>query len=547
MAWIALIGPELEENLSLRYLAASLQQAGFQTRILAYNRDSDFTPVLAGILGADEPPLLVGISLAFQWRAPDFLALAIGLREEGYRGHITAGGHFATFAAEDLLRDFPQLDSICRQEAERTVVALARGLQNGQPWQDIPGVIGRDGDGRARFAPMPEMADLAELPWPVRDGEPARCFDHGIAPIVSSRGCYANCSFCCIAAWHEQTLPGKRYRLRDPADVAAEMADMHRQRGIDIFVFHDDNFFIPNHGKSLARLHALADAIEGQGLRDFATVVKARPNDVQPEVFRVLVERLRCIRCYVGIETDADQGLITLRRWARSTQNHRAIDVARALDLFVCFNLLMFDPDTDLRSVRKNLDFIEYAADYPFNFGRVELYAGTPLLQRMLLEGRCQGDYLQWDYTLASLDIQRLYQLAMACFLPRNFGEDALANTIQGLRFDLEIVRRFHPEAHDPQLHLAGRALSQRLALDSVATLRRLLQQVEGGAAESSDAPLVAELSSRCRRVEDEVRAEMLALAGQLHRRVGRGLPLSYLGDRVATPLQRAVSAEVLP
>ncbi len=375
--------------------------------------------------------------------------------------------------------------------------------------------------------------------------EPARCFGHGIAPLVSSRGCYANCTFCCIAAWHEQTLPGKRYRLREPADVAAEMAAMRCDQGIDIFVFHDDNFFIPNHGKSLARLHALADAIEAEGVRDFATVVKARPGDVTPEVFRVLVERLGCIRCYVGVETDADQGLVTLRRWGRSSQNHRAIDVARSLNLFVCFNILMFDPDTTLDSVRKNLDFIAYAADYPFNFGRVELYAGTPLLARLQSEGRCRGDYLQWDYDLDGGQVRRLYELAMACFLPRNFGEAALANTIQGMRFDSEIVRRFHREAHDERLYAAGRALSRRLALDSVAILRELLAHVESGA--TGDQALVARLSAAARTVETGVHREMVDLAATLQTRVGRGVPLTFLGDRVATPLQRAVPPEVQP
>jgi hypothetical protein len=557
MGWIALCGPELEENLSLRYLAASLAQAGFASRILAFNEDEDAASVLAAITRAPEPPLAVGLSLAFQWRAPDFLALAVALREEGYRGHITAGGHFATFAAEELLRDFPALDSVCRQEAEQTVVALCGALAAGSPIADIPGVVSRDGDGQVRFAPMPALPDLAALPWPARDGAPARCFDHGIAPIVSSRGCYANCTFCCIAAWHEQTLPGKRYRLREPGDVAAEMAALRRERGIDVFVFHDDNFFIPNHGKSLARLHALADALEAEGLRDFATVVKARPNDVHPEVFRVLVERLGCIRCYVGVETDADQGLITLRRWARPTQNHRAIDVARSLGLFICFNILMFDPDTTLASVGKNLDFIEYAADYPFNFGRVELYAGTPLLARLQAEGRCRGDYLQWDYDLGSPDVERFYQLAMACFAARNFGADALANTIQGMRFDLEIVRRFHPEAHDARLYDAGRALSRRLALDSVAILREVLAHVSAGLSAHGPAgvprdpgaehALVARLAGRARAVEREVRAEMLEVARALERAVGRGQPLTYVGDRVATPLQRAVAREVAP
>jgi radical SAM superfamily enzyme YgiQ (UPF0313 family) len=282
MPWIALVGPELEENLSLRYLAASLARAGLDSRILAFNTDDDLVAVMAAILQAPEPPLAVGLSLAFQWRAPDFLALAVALREEGYAGHVTAGGHFATFAAEELLRDFPALDSVCRQEAEDTLPALCRALVGGTPWHDLPGLVSRDASGAAVFAPLPAVPELAELPWPVRTGEPARCFDHGIAPLVSSRGCYANCTFCCIAAWHEQTLPGKRYRLRDPRDVAAEMAQMQRERGIEIFVFHDDNFFIPNHGKSLERLNALADAIEAEGLGPFATVVKARPNDVTP-------------------------------------------------------------------------------------------------------------------------------------------------------------------------------------------------------------------------------------------------------------------------
>ena len=41
--------------------------------------------------------------------------------------------------------------------------------------------------------------------------------------------------------------------------------------------------------------------------------------------------------------------------------------------------------------------------------------------------------------------------------------------------------------------------------------------------------------------------AEMLDVAVALQSRVGRGVPLTFLGDRVATPLQRAVPPEVQP
>jgi radical SAM superfamily enzyme YgiQ (UPF0313 family) len=535
MSWIALVGPEFEENLSLRYLASSLEAAGFRSELLPFNRDRDLPGIVGEVM--NDPPLLVGLSLAFQWRAKDFLALALALRDAGYRGHITAGGHFATFASKEILRDFPELDSICRQESENTLPELCRRLRQNVAWDDIPGLALRKG-GELVLTEQPALPDLAKLPYPDRRGEPAGCFGHKIAPLVSSRGCYANCTFCCIAAWHEESQPGKRYRLRTPEDVADEMVALQRGRGIEVFVFHDDNFFVPGHRKNVDRFNALADALEARGMGRFASVVKARPTDVDREVFRVLKERLGCIRVYVGIETDADQGLITLGRWSAPQKNHRAIELVRELDLYTCFNMLLFDPDTTLESLETNFAFIRSAAEFPFNFGRVELYAGTPLLGRMQLEQRCWGDYMQWDYALASPEVERVFALSMQCFHARNFGDGALANRIMGTRFDLEVARFFHPDLFDPRWLDRGKSLSRALALDSVDALEEILAHVKSP--RSNDEELVARLSGRLRKVEQQIGRKCRALAGEIHDVIGGGLPLTELGDRVATPLQNA-------
>jgi anaerobic magnesium-protoporphyrin IX monomethyl ester cyclase len=540
MPSIALVGPEIEENLSLRYIASSLERAGMSAEIVPFNRDVDFGPALEAIL-AMQPPA-VGISLAFQWRARDFLALAIGLRERGYRGHITCGGHFATFACRELLRDFPEVDSIVRQEAEDTMVALLRALPEGG-LDAIPGLALRDEGGAVFVTPDAALPDVHTLPWPDRRGEPARCFDHGIAPLVSSRGCYANCSFCCIAAWHEQSLPGKRYRLRDVEVVADEMVALWRERGVDIFVFHDDNFFVPGHHRNKERLSALADALEARGIGRFATVVKARPTDVDPEVFGILRHRLHCIRAYVGIETDADQGLETLRRWSPAKLNRRAVEVVRSLDLYTCFNMLLFDPDTDVESLRVNLEFMRFAAELPSNFGRVELYAGTPLLGRMLAEGRATGDYLQHDYALASPAVERIFELSMRCFHERNFGEGALNNRIMATRFDLEVFRHFHPDLFDAAWLEEGQALTRELTLDSVRALGSILSHVDGGAPHAEDDALQLELTQGLRRAEARIGRAARDLARRLMTAVGRGLPLTQLGVDAATPLQTSRDA----
>jgi radical SAM superfamily enzyme YgiQ (UPF0313 family) len=538
MTWIALVGPEIEENLSLRYLASSLSAAGYVSEIIPFCGEHQFEPAVRAILDAPEPPLLVGLSLAFQWKATDTLALAMALRDGGYAGHLTVGGHFATFACSDLLRDFSELDSVVRQEGEHTLLALVRALEAGEPFDPIPGLAFRR-DGDVQLTALPSVPDLAELPRPDRRGEPARCFDHAIAPLVSSRGCYANCTFCCIAAWHEQTLPGKRYRVREPDDVAAEMVEMQRERGIEIFVFHDDNFFVPGKRRNFERFNALADALERRGMGRFATVVKARPTDVDREVFTVLRDRLQAIRVYVGIETDSEQGLKTLRRWSRPRQNHQAIEIVRELDLYCCFNMLAFDPDTTLESLEINIEFMRDACDFPSNFGRVELYAGTPLLARMQQEQRVRGDYLQWDYDLHDRAVERVFLLAMGAFRERNFGTDALNNRIMGTRFDLEVSRHFHPDRHDERWRREGIELTRELGRDSVTALAAIVEHVKTTEPGPADARLVHDLSVAMRRSEARIGDAAAELAARVTRALGRGRPLTFIGDRVATPLQQ--------
>ncbi len=538
-ALVALVGPEIEENLSLRYIASSLAANGVSSELIPFNFEGDFAGALRSILEAPEPPIAVGISLAFQWRARDFLALAVALREGGYRGHITVGGHFGTFAAKEILVDFPEIDSVVRQEAEQTMSALVRALADKTPLVAIPGLALRDGENIV-MTDHPALPDLATLPRPDRRGEPAACFGHGIAPLVSSRGCYANCSFCCVAAWHEQSLPGKRYRIREVDDVAAEMVELQKTRGIDVFVFHDDNFFVPGHRNNRERFAALADALERQKIGPFATVVKARPTDCDPEVFAILKHRLKCIRVYIGIETDADQGLRTLRRWSKSKQNHHAIDMVRKLDLYTCYNMLIFDPDTTVESLRTNVEFLRYAPEFPSNFGRVELYAGTPLLARMQSQNRVRGDYLQWDYDLGSPEIERIFALTMECFMARNFGDEALANRIMGTRFDIEVCRHFHPDIHLDEWLEEGKELSRILTLDGADALSQIIDAVERNVSFDEERALIAELSPKLRATERVVRDRCRDLATRLMNRIGRGRPLTDLGRDIATPLQTA-------
>ncbi len=479
--WVALVGPELEENLGMRYLAAALAGNGVHTEILAFNNPGDYQRILHFLLNAPNPPSVVALSFASQWKARDYLALAVALKEAGLCTHITAGGHFGTFMYENLLRDFPELDSICLYQAEEPITSLVQAIERKDDLNTVSGIAFRNREGEVVTTDPAPQVPIDALTWPDRRGEPAVCLSHRMATLVGSRGCYGSCAFCCISAWHRTYNANARYFLRNPEDVAAEMAWLYHDLGREIFTFHDDNFFLPAPSASLARICALADALERRGVGRIATVVKARPNDVTGEIVKALKDRLGLIRIFLGVETDAHQGLRTLHRGVRSSHNEAAIRILEEAEVFFCFNMLVFDPDTTMETLEENLQFMERHVHHPHNFGRVELYAGTPLLTRMHEEGRTSNDYLGYDYRLDNADIQQVYNMARRCFHARNFAAGALANRLQATRFDVESARHFHPELYDSHWLERSRTLNRRLAHDSIHHLRKICDFVKSG------------------------------------------------------------------
>jgi len=69
---IVLVGPDYEENLSIRYLSASLLSGGHDATLAVFNSPVD----AAAVANAPQCADLVGLSLCFQARAREFLGLA---------------------------------------------------------------------------------------------------------------------------------------------------------------------------------------------------------------------------------------------------------------------------------------------------------------------------------------------------------------------------------------------------------------------------------------------------------------------------------------
>ena len=508
---IALVGAEIEENLALRYIGASLKQAGHEVELYDFHERDQIDGVADGITASG--PELVGLSMIFTARSREFVELAETIRGRGYAGHLTAGGHFASLHAQALLQDCSALDTVIHGDGEEPMVELAASLEHPEA---VAGVTLRGDDEVRSTARRPNLDDLDARPWPMRPARLHQYLGHPIANLLSSRGCYASCAFCSIRAFQERN-GGKRFRQRRVEAVADEMAALYHQRGVRIFNFQDDNFFVPSAAKNLERYRALSAALAEREVTRAAIQAKGRPDCIDDEVIELL-RSMGLFRLFLGVETDAVAGLRTLGRGMDLEDNHRALALLRRKEIHTCFNLLLFDPDSTLESVGQNVDFMRDQAYFPLNFCRVEVYGGTPLEKRLLTEGRLIGDYRGYTYRITDDRAQRAYELFRELFWPRNFSLNGTHFGSMKLDYNFHLLRHFFPERAGGELEGRVKAVVHDINRHSAKLMGELLDfaaspRFDDGAAANR---LLERLQIERQEVDEEIRGRIAVEMTQL-------------------------------
>lgn len=440
---VLLAGPDFEENLSIRYLASSLQAAKHKAELAVFNSAEDVESVAEQAEEAE----IVGLSVCFQSRAQEFLRLARRIKQRHPQKLIVAGGHYASCAAQDLLEHHPELDIIAIHESEHTLVEIVAAASNSgksvpDSFSTITGIAYREGSA-VRFTPKRRtLDDLDKLPFPERRGR-----IHSIAGVptsflMGSRGCYENCAYCCITTLHN-LAPGKKFRQRSVELIADEMAELYRERGSRQFVFHDDNFLVPSVPHNQARIEGFDKAFKSRGMEDIALLIKCRPADANRDVLGRLKE-MGLVRIFMGIESATEMGLLTLDRHQTVGQSVRALDICGDLDISAQFTIMTFNPDANLNTLRADLEFMRRFAGNPLNFCRAEIYAGTPLEKRMIALGRARGDYRAREYSMYDPVADLACTISLDLFYDRSWGDGSLMQKTIGLDHMIAVRKRFH-------------------------------------------------------------------------------------------------------
>jgi radical SAM superfamily enzyme YgiQ (UPF0313 family) len=480
---VALVGRRLEHNdhLGIGYLEAALAGAAVRRSRHVLNHIDDVLPIARSI--CKQQPDVVGLSLQDGGSAVLPLALGELLRRLGYRGHITAGGPFATLARTWLLGRYAWLDSVVRFAGEAPLLALVRALARGESIACVPGLSTRAGDGPPADVLNPLPTTLA----PVRHGG-MRMLGHKVAHVSATRGCAGRCSYCGPAALQDAEVEeGMRaghsrqqllssgvggIRRRTVDDVADELAGLARS-GHGYAYFVDEHVLPYREADALNWLSDLHRRLNAAKVPKLALGCMLRAERVTQAVARRFAE-VGLARCLLGIEfPSAEQG-----RWfRRECDPEHGLSILRELDrcgVATVSNLMLVHPNSTVASIEEGLRFLERIKHGLFEVTRMKAYHGTELYQSLLREGRLHGNPLRWDYRLADPVAQRFTELATRVRMEA-FGNHSLTQRLHETHTVLAVARRLDGRQPAADLDAALRDLRTRLNAFNVESLRKTL------------------------------------------------------------------------
>lgn len=317
------------EPLGLELVAGAVRAAGHDVRLLDLQifRHADYFRELSAFR-----PQAVGFSLNYLANVPEVIDLAMETKRRFSDCFVFIGGHSASFIAREILEHAGgAIDCAVRGEGEAITPRLLAAFSDGR-LEALPGVVTLNGSG-----PPPTLLDSLNTHPPARSlTRKRRKYFIGVldpcASVEFTRGCPWDCNFC--SAW---TFYGRSYRNVAPEAAAEELAGIQEP---NVFIVDDVAFIRPEHGWAIGR------EIERRGIRkQYYLETRCDVLLRNREVFAYW-KRLGLRYMFLGLEALDEEGLTLHRKRVTPTENFKALDVARELDIRAAINIIA-DPDWD--------------------------------------------------------------------------------------------------------------------------------------------------------------------------------------------------------
>ena len=331
---------------------------------------------------------------------PMVMALTPSIRSALPGSWIVYGGVYPTFHWRDVLAECPEIDAIVRGEGEETTPRLLAALESHSRLDDIRGIAFHGPGGPVATPPAVVVADLDahRIGWELINFDDYTYWGGRKSVILQfSRGCPHLCTYC------GQRGFWTRWRHRDPARFAAEIARLVREHGVELINLADEN---PTSSRRAWR--AFLEALIAEDVR--VTIVgSTRASDIVRDADVLhLYKRAGVLRFLLGMENTDEATLERVCKGSTSAIDREAIRLMRAHGMIaLCTWVVGFEEETDGDYLRVMRQLLDYDPDQIMSVFATP-HCWTPFFAESRHRRVIQTDRRLWDYKHQVLETRRV-------------------------------------------------------------------------------------------------------------------------------------------
>ena len=321
-------------------------------------------------------PIIAQVSAAVTRAAPDV--------------KIIYGGVFPSYHWRDILQQEPHVDAIVRGEGEEITRRLIQALETGADLQTVRGIAFQSPAGPKATPPAAviQNLDAYRVGWELID-HARYSYWGGMRAVVAqfSRGCPHQCTYC------GQRGFWTRWRHRDPVLFAKELARLHREQGVELINFADEN---PTTSRKAWRTFLEALIAENVNLTLIGTT---RAGDIVRDADILhLYRKAGWTRFLLGLDAVDSATLSRVRKGATAAIDAEAIRLLRQHEILSLASWVVgFEEETDRDYWRGLRQLLAYDPDQ-IQMMYATPHRWTPYYREESRRKVIQLDRTKWDY-----------------------------------------------------------------------------------------------------------------------------------------------------
>jgi radical SAM superfamily enzyme YgiQ (UPF0313 family) len=379
-------------GIGLPYLAAVLDKNKHEVEVIECEALEIGHKELGAKLASIEPNV-IGITSTTPTIQAALLSARVA-KEACPDAPVVLGGPHATFMDEQILSENPDVDVIVRGEGEQTLLELVDVVSksNLKGLDEVAGITFRKNGQIIRTPNRPLIQNLDELPRPAYEHFPLskyRVSGRLILPVVTSRGCPIQCSFCVSSR-----MFGKTYRMRSVKSVVDEVEGLRDTYGADAFTFYDDAFTYDTE-----RALRICEEIKKRRI-ELPWNCQSRVDNVSKEAL-IKMREAGCEMVYMGVESGCQEILDAVGKMTSIQQNEKAIRWAKEAGMFVIISLVIGYPGETTDTLEQTFDLIRRLKPDEVHLCVATPYPGTGLYRLIQENGwEMSPDWSLYDTTM---------------------------------------------------------------------------------------------------------------------------------------------------